>query len=223
MENTTEIPEVKFSDKITDLVDENLTETVTAVDSDTLITPNGVKYISLNLARKMFRCSKSHFYANVLSGHTIGKRHLNRHVFYKEVDLINVANEFKETEIPIFSKRPKDGHISEKKESENKGLAIIDLVIKEKDELSKEVKLLYNLKARLFGAVAFLTATSLFLLWINFNEKTSFSTLLSVQTSEKKTLEGQLGRLGQDNNGKTAEIKALQDKINAMQAKGDQK
>jgi hypothetical protein len=220
MKNTTEIPEVKFSDRMTDLVDENLTETVTAVDSDTLITPNGVKYISLNSARKMFRCSKSHFYGNVLSGRGIGRRHLNRHVYYKEIDLINVANEFKKTEIPLFSKIPKDGRIPE---NNNKGLAIVDLVIKEKEHLEKEVKLLYNLKAWLFGAVGVLTATSFLVCIENFNEKTSFSTILGVHESKEKILGEQIGQLRQDNDGKWAEIKFLQDKLAAIQAKGDQK
>ena len=140
MENTTATPEVEFSDQMKETIAENLNEVLTPVDKDTAITPNGDRYIGITTALRYLQCSKTHFYTVALTNNKVRQKRIMKRVFFNEVDLIEIANAYKIRKSSSFSSEGTNERKDEKQESkQNTSIAIVDSVLKEKEELIKQV------------------------------------------------------------------------------------
>jgi len=224
MENTTATPEVEFSDRMKETIAENLNEVLTPVDKDTMITPNGDRYIGLGSALRALQCSKTHFYMDICRKNVIRQKHLRKRVFFNETDLVKVANDFKTKKGPRDSIEPKNDQNSEKREARaNMSVALIEGTLKDKEELKEQVALLLVKKEKLYGRMMFFVACSIIFVSAFVWTLTEIGSVKSFYTLQNNTLNERISQYEQKLDAKTAENNALNVKLAVLQAKGDQK
>ena len=224
MENTTVIPEVEFSDRMKETIEENLNEVLTVVDNDTIITPNGDRYIGITSALKALQCSKTHFYMDLCRKNTIRQKHMRKRVYFSEIDLVKVANDSKARFNSQNSTEPENNQNSEKREARaSMQLDLIKGAIEDKKELKEQVALLLMKKEKLYGRMMFFVACSIFFGSAFVWALTYIHSVNAVYTSEQEAVNERINQYEQMLNAKTAENNALNVKLAVLQAKGDQK
>ena len=224
MENTTATPEVEFSDRMKETIAENLNEVLTPVDNDTMLTPNGDRYVGLSSALKALQCSKTHFYMDICRKNTIRQKHLRKRVYFSEIDLVKVANDSKASSSSQNSIDPENNQNSEKREARaNMQVALVNGALEDKKELKEQVALLLVKKEKLYGWVMFLIACSTLFVLVLIGSLIYFSLDKSFYRLENKSLNERINQYEQNLNAKIAENNVLNIKLAVLQAKGDQK
>ena len=224
MPNTTEEPKVEFSDRMKETIIENLgpvdDETLTHVDNDTVITPNGDRYVGIVKALRYLQCSKTHFYTVVCVNNKIKQKRMMKRVYFYEVDLIEIANANKIRTRKSFSEENMNERKDEKSEpKQNSTLKVLDDIV----DLRKEASQLYRTNSMLFGTATFFLASSLFLGVGYWHDIKAHDVIIKDKTAEILNLNNTKEQLEQNFTKLKDENTALNLKLAGLQTKGDQK
>ena len=188
------VEDIILSDRMQEKIDENIDSVLQRLDDETLVTPDGTKYINLKAAKRNARCSKTHFYVELLGKNQIRKRHLGGRVYFNEADILQaISNSVKTTKSKVFSEEPLNRRKDEKPNIEGKTTIVwVQSLLKEKEDLREQLSASNIRVEKANGMAMFYLASTIGFALLSICGFYSVQQILDVQRSENRSFSERL-------------------------------